>query len=145
VTPFELDDLPSWASDLLEQARVARLALLDDRDRPRALPITFALHAKCVYSAIDRKPKSVAAREVARLRYLKRRPEVAVIVDTYDEDWSALAWVQLLGRAEVVEVDGEEAALAALAEKYPQYRKTPPDGPLIEITPERGICWRARG
>src|SRR5919197_3478283 len=129
MTPFDLEDLPAWANDLLERARVARLALVDDRDRPRALPITYALHASSLYSAIDRKPKSVSGRELARLRYLQRRPEVAVVVDEYDDDWSALAWVQLLGRAGIVEAEGEEAALAALAEKYSQYRHRPPGGP----------------
>ena len=85
---------------MLEAGRVGRLAYLDDRDRPRVLPVTFALHEGEVWSAIDAKPKHSA--EPARVRYLRRRPEASFVVDVYWVDWSALAWVQLIGRVELV-------------------------------------------
>ena len=56
---------------MLERERVARLGLLDADDRPRVLPVTFAVAGEAIYSAIDRKPKR--ASEPARLRYLRRR------------------------------------------------------------------------
>ena len=74
---------------MLRDARVARLAYLDDSDRPRVLPVTFALADGCVWSAIDEKPKRSA--EPARVRYLRRRPEAALAVDVYADDWSQLA------------------------------------------------------
>jgi PPOX class probable F420-dependent enzyme len=133
--------LPEWARELLAAARVARLAFLDDADRPRVLPVTFALAADAVWSAIDEKPKRTA--EPARLRYLERRPEAALVVDVYDDDWTRLAWVQLLGRVDVLPIDSSPEAVAALAAKYEQYVDRTPPGPLLRMTPERALHWRA--
>jgi PPOX class probable F420-dependent enzyme len=139
-----LETLPGWASELLREARVARLGLLDDDDRPRVLPVTFALAAGALWSAIDAKPKR-EGREPARLRYLRRRPPAALTVDRYDEDWSRLAWVQVLGEVEVMEAADCRAALESLASKYDQYRDDPPPGPVLRLTPRRALCWRAAG
>ena len=49
--------MPAWARELLEHARVARLAYADVEDRPRVLPVTFAVAGGAVWSAIDEKPK----------------------------------------------------------------------------------------
>jgi PPOX class probable F420-dependent enzyme len=127
---------------MLEQGRVARLGLVDDSDHPRVLPVTFVLCENELYSAIDRKPKQ-PGREPARIRYLRRRPEAALTVDHYEEDWEALAWVQVLGRAEWIEPGSAPAAFEALCSKYSQYRHEPPPGPLLRLEPERAICWRA--
>jgi PPOX class probable F420-dependent enzyme len=120
---------------------VARLAYLDDNDRPRVLPVTFAVAGDSVWSAIDEKPKRTA--EPARVRYLRRRPEAALLVDLYDDDWTRLAWVQLLGRVEVVPVESSPEATAALAEKYEQYAARTPPGPLLRLNVERALQWRA--
>jgi PPOX class probable F420-dependent enzyme len=133
-----VEDLPTWARDLLAQARVARLALLDEEDLPRVLPVTFALFEGAVWSAIDQKPKRSA--EPARVRRLQRRPEVALLVDRYDDDWSRLAWVELRGP---VSVEPLGPALEALVAKYPQYASERPPGPLLRLAPRRCACWRA--
>jgi PPOX class probable F420-dependent enzyme len=137
-----LTDLEDWARELLARSRVARLGLLDSDDRPRVLPITFAVAEGRIWTAIDSKPKRPGT-EPARLRFLRRRPEVAVTVDRYDDDWSRLAWVQILGRASLHPIDEEPEALTALTERYEQYRAEPPGGPLIAIKPTRVLAWRA--
>ena len=43
MAPGPLDELPDWALELLHGARAARLGFVDDADRPRVLPVTFAL------------------------------------------------------------------------------------------------------
>ena len=129
---------------MLEGARVAHLGLIDDRDRPRVLPVTFALAGGELVSAVDDKPKRVPADEVARLRYLRRRPEASLTVDEYDDDWSRLAWVQLNGRVEISEAGRHPEAVDALRSKYPQYAERPPAGPLLRLSPESVLCWRAR-
>lgn len=134
---------PAWALALLAEARVARLGLLDDAGEPRVLPIAFAIEAGAIWSAIDAKPKRDPGREPARLGYLRRRPAAAVTVDRYDEVWSRLAWVQVLGRAAVVDAAAAEPAMQALAAKYEQYREDRPPGPLIRIEPVRLLRWRA--
>ena len=122
---------------------MGRLAFLDDAGRPRVLPVTYALAGGAVWSAIDQKPKRPG--EPARVRYLRRRPEAALCVDRYEDAWERLAWVQLLGRVEVVPAEEAEPALAALAAKYPQYGESRPPGPLLRVAVERALFWRAAG
>ena len=136
-----LDTLPGWARGLLEECQVGHLALLDDHDRPRVLPVTFAHAENAVWSAVDRKSKR--SPEPARVRFLRRRPEAALCVDRYDDDWSRLAWVQLLGRVELRDAESAPRALEALAERYPRYRDEPPPGPLLRLEVERALHWRA--
>jgi PPOX class probable F420-dependent enzyme len=71
-------------------------------------------------------------------------PDVTILVDHYDEDWSGLWWIRLRGRARVLD-DGDERerALALLAEKYPQYRTEPPDGPVLAVDVTEIRDWRA--
>jgi PPOX class probable F420-dependent enzyme len=133
-----LEELPGWAGELLSSSRVARLALLDERDLPRVLPIVFAVWEGAVWSAIDRKPKRSA--EPARVRRLRRRPHAALLVDRYDDDWSRLAWVELRG---VVSIEPVGPALEALTARYPQYRTEPPPGPLLRLEVHDAVCWRA--
>ena len=130
---------------MLAEAPVGRLGMLDDSDRPRVLPVTFAVFGEALYSAVDEKPKRRPATELARLGFLRRRPEAALLVDHYEEDWSALAWVQILGRVEIVDPSDRREAVAALIAKYAPYRRRPPPGPLIELVPERALSWTAAG
>ena len=140
---MKLEDVPGWAHELLLRERVARLAFVDEEDRPRVLPVTFALAGDAVWSAIDDKPKRT--REPARVRRLRRRPEAALCVDVYSDDWSALAWVQLLGRVEWLAVEQGGGGMEALAAKYGPYAERTPPGPLMRLAVERAYCWRATG
>jgi PPOX class probable F420-dependent enzyme len=146
MRPFaSLDDLEPWAAELLAAARVAHLGLLDDDGRPRVLPVTFAVLSGAVWSAVDDKPKRRPGAELARVRWLRARPAATLTVDRYDDDWTRLAWVQLVGRAEIVEAAARPDVLAALAARYPAYRDRPPPGPLLALRPERVLRWRASG
>jgi PPOX class probable F420-dependent enzyme len=138
-----LEELPGWAGELLATGRVGRLAFLDDEDLPRVLPVTYAVLRDSVWSAIDDKPKRAA--EPARVRYLRRRPEAALCVDRYSDDWSRLAWVQLLGRIDVISAAESSEALEALAARYEPYRERTPPGPLLRLSVERTLSWRAAG
>ena len=135
---MNLEGLPGWALEMFEEARVARLGLLDEEDRPRVLPVTFAPFESALWCAIDRMPKRPG--EPARVRRLRRRPEATLLVDRYDDDWSRLAWVEVRG---LVSVEPLGPALDALAQKYPQYVEEPPQGPLLRLAPQRFACWRA--
>jgi PPOX class probable F420-dependent enzyme len=133
--------LPKWARELLDQARVGRLGLLDDDHQPRVLPVTFALAGGALVTAVDHKRKDVPAERLARLRWLRARPRAALTVDHYEEDWSRLAWVQVLGTTTIL--DHAPEATAALTRRYAQYRDHPPAGPVIELRPERIVWWKA--
>jgi PPOX class probable F420-dependent enzyme len=141
-TDDPLERLEGWERELLEGARVAHLGLVDARDRPRVLPVTFAVAAGSIWSAIDDKPKR-AGIEPARVRYLRRRPHAAVTVDRYDDEWSRLAWIQVLGVVSILELAVAREGIAALGAKYPQYRERQPPGPVLRLDPRRTISWRA--
>ena len=128
---------------MLEDARVARLGYLDADDLPRVLPVTFAAAQGAVWSSVDEKPKRSA--ELARVRWLRRRPEAALTVDRYSDNWGELAWVELLGRVEVLDPADGPAGIDALAEKYEPYRERRPPGPLLRLEVERVLWWRAAG
>jgi PPOX class probable F420-dependent enzyme len=128
----------------LDAARVARLATLDQQQHPHLVPICFALHKNVFYSAIDRKPKRVAPTGLARLRNIKKTPQVALLVDHYEEDWMLLWYVLVRGEAELVSAPAErKRALRSLREKYPQYRgeMLQENAPLLRITPEKITVW----
>ena len=74
------------------------------------------------------------------MRNIEANPNVEVVIDHYEEDWSRLWWVRLLGTARIVE---DERALPLLAQKYEQYRREPPGGPLIAVTIEERREWAA--
>lgn len=107
--------------------RVGRLATIRADGAPSQVPICYAVLAgetPAIASVLDEKPKRVTDRELARVRNIRRDPRVSLLVDRYDEDWSWLAFVQIRGRARIVEPSetGHASAIAALREKYPQYR-----------------------
>jgi PPOX class probable F420-dependent enzyme len=138
-----LEELPLWARELVYSAQVGRLGFVDDEDRPRVLPVTYAVRHGALWSAVDRKPKR--AGEPARVRYLRRRPEAALIIDHYSDDWEKLAWVQVLGPVAMATVAEAPDALAALVAKYEPYAIEAPPGPLLRLEPKRILCWRAAG
>ncbi len=107
---------------------MARLGLLDEEGRPRVLPVTFAVAEGRIWSAVDQKPKRAPGEELARVRFLRRDPRAALTVDRYSDDWEALAWVQVLGTVEIVEIDrpGSGVELESLIAKYEPYRASPP-------------------
>jgi PPOX class probable F420-dependent enzyme len=129
-------------ADVLERfagARVARLATIS-ADGPRLVPVTFAWHRGTAVWAVDRvKPKRPG--KLRRERDLERDPRVALLVDHYAEDWAELWWVELRGTAAVLEGPAAEAALDALAERYPPYRDQRPPGPVVAVTPDRWAWW----
>jgi PPOX class probable F420-dependent enzyme len=113
-------------------ARVARLATIDPDGRPHLVPIVFALEGDTLYSGVDAKPKR--STRLRRIENARQRPDVAVLVDEYHDEWRRLWWVRLRGRARVLD-GGEEAerALALLVAKYEQYRRSPPSGPVLAV------------
>jgi len=137
-----LSDLPEWAGDLLDATPVAHLGLLDEAGRPRVQPITYVRVQGALWSAIDDKPKR---KTPARIKRLQDNPNATITVDRYDDDWTKLAWVQVVGVVAVLDLTGHDEVLQALKDRYPAYRERPPKGPLLRLQPELVIWWRASG
>lgn len=136
-----LSQLPGWALELLTAAPVGHLALLDADGHPRVQPVTFALLSTTLVTAIDAKPKQQGVPK--RVERLENDPRATLTVDRYDDDWTRLAWVQVLAEARVGDLHDE--ARRALEAKYAQYASTALTGPLITLEPLRILCWRASG
>ncbi len=124
-----------------DSQRVAHLATADANGRPHVVPVCFASLDGRIYIAIDEKPKR--SLRLKRLRNIEENPQVALVLDRYDEDWSRLAWVLVQGTAAVLDGGPERAqAIAALRERYPQYRSMAlEERPVIAITVERVSSW----
>ena len=116
---------------------------------PHVIPVCFALDAgeegAAIYIVLDGKPKRAALTRLRRVRNILENPQVSLVVDHYDEDWTKLWYILLTGTAELL--DGEEAdqrrrAIHLLREKYPQYREMDIDeNPVIKIMPVRVVAW----
>jgi PPOX class probable F420-dependent enzyme len=135
---------PPWALALLRDARVGRLATADRAGRPLAVPVCYAFDGARLFSAVDAKPKST--RNLRRLRNIAANPNVSLVVDVWDEDWSRLCWVMVEGRAEVLTTGPDfTRAIDLLVDKYPQYQQLRLDrqqGAVVAVTPERVLAWR---
>ena len=144
--PLRLEELA-----FVRDARVGRMATVDARNRPAVVPFCYAMlgdDSPFVVSALDEKPKRVAAEKLARVRNIEVNPEVCFVVDRYVEDWSRLAFVQVRGRARIVDAggDGHAVAVAALRAKYPQYATMAIElRPVIVIEQLRAVSWRSDG
>lgn len=124
----------------LAAARVGHLATSDSDGRPHLVPFCFALEDDFIYSAVDWKPKSSLA--LRRLENVRQNPLVSVLADHYEEAWERLWWVRVDGVGEVLaEGDAASRGRSLLAEKYPQYRARPPEGPVLRITARRWSHW----
>ncbi len=127
----------------IQTQRVARLVTVDERGRPHVVPIVFVCAADRLYTPIDLKPKTAAPHRLRRVRNIAANPQVQVLLDSYDEDWAKLGYVQLRGRAELLE-DGDEYrhALGLLERKYEQYAHLPLRGrPVIKVVIEDVVSW----
>jgi PPOX class probable F420-dependent enzyme len=133
---------PIVLRERVQTARVARLATIDPDGRPHVVPVVFVVEGETLYSAVDAKPKH--SRTLRRIENARTRPDVTVLVDHYENDWSRLWWVRLRGRARVLdEGDEAERALALLAEKYEQYRREPPGPPVLALDIVEWRGWAA--
>jgi PPOX class probable F420-dependent enzyme len=126
----------------IASARVARLATHHPSGAIDLEPITFALVDETIVTAVDHKPKRT--RRLQRLENIRRNPDVTVLVDHYADDWRALWWVRLRGDAEVHDTVPPDV-VAALSDKYEQYRQQPPAGPAIVVRVHDVLVWNASG
>lgn len=145
---------PEERAFLADQRR-AILATVGTEGRSRLVPVCFVtgerddrLGRPLVYSPIDEKPKaSEDPHNLKRVQDLLVLPEVTLVVDRWDEDWTRLGWLRLYGRGELIEPDtrGHEEharAVAALRVKYPQYESHRLEArPVIRMTIDRARSW----
>lgn len=140
-------EIPAQLARFIDEHRVARLATVDVHGRPFIVPVCYAREETHFFSAIDEKPKRTVPRLLQRLKNIAVNPNVALLIDDYSDDWSRLAYVVIHGTAVILEPDSSPAsahavAVAALRQKYPQYREMRIDAsPAIQIEACRVRSW----
>jgi len=130
----------------LRSARTGHLATANAMGQPHVIPVCFVFDGEAIYTVLDAKPKSTPLRQLRRVRNILANPQVSLVVDHYEEDWSRLRYVLALGVAGLLE-EGEEwaRAIVMLREKYPQYQGMDLDeNPVIKITPVRFVPWSSQ-
>lgn len=138
----------------LVAARRAILATIDSKGRPRALPVCFVVEAHDgggleLLIPLDDKPKSIDDKHgLARVRDIEQHPQISLLVDHWDEDWSRLGWLRLDGHAALLEPDEVSHAFPGVVErlraKYPQYvTHDLESSPMISLNIERAVSWSA--
>ena len=131
---------PAEARARFSAARVARLATIRPAGAPHLVPVTFAVEGDRIYTAVDAKPKRHD--RLVRLDNIQAHPRVCLLVDHWSEDWSDLWWARADGAAHVSPADSH--AVALLRERYEQYQRQPPRGPVVIVDVERWTGWTAR-
>ena len=131
------------ARERLAGERVAHMATVAEDGTPHVVVHTFALMGPdWIVHAVDHKPKTTTA--LKRLANIRANPRVAVLVDHYDDaEWERLWWVRADGEAHIFEPGDDLWAepVRLLAERYPQYREHPPEGPVIAVEVRRWSGW----
>ncbi len=133
----------------IKKLPVARLATADAKGRPSVVPVCFVLVDGYFYTPIDEKRKSVSWGRLKRLLNIEVNPSVSLVIDHYEDDWTALGYVLVRGVAETIAPRGRyakehAAVIARLRSRYPQYRNAHIDQkPLIKISPESVTLWTA--
>ncbi|HTC86488.1 MAG TPA: pyridoxamine 5'-phosphate oxidase family protein [Candidatus Acidoferrum sp.] len=142
--------------DLVIEARRGVLVTVGPDDLPRPVPFCYVARVDptgrlVMHTPIDEKPKrSDDPLTLARVRDIARRPEIVVLVDRWDEDWTRLAWVRLQGVATVLPAGDagtnteRAAAIDDLRLKHSQYATHAlEERPLIRIVIDSWSGWSA--
>ncbi len=118
---------------LLDSVKVARLALINRKNLPEAIPIVFGRHEDFLFSPVDGKPKRSS--NLARIKNIKANSSTMLLLDYYSENWEELWWVRLVCESEVVSdpphTDSYQTVLKA---KYEQYQVTQLSNEVDECT-----------
>jgi PPOX class probable F420-dependent enzyme len=127
---------------MFAESPVAMLATVGADGAPHLVPVVFAVHGDVVYTAVDAKRKST--HRLRRLANIEGNPQVTMLVDHYDGDWTQLWWVRADGVA-AIHYSGEEMATGyfLLRRKYPQYQRIALDGPVVTVEVRRWASWQA--
>jgi PPOX class probable F420-dependent enzyme len=136
---------------IIDKARVARLATIDSECKPHLIPVVFVFGNDCYYIPIDEKTKQSRPEKLKRAKNIQQNPNVALLIDEYNEDWTKLYFIMIQGKASIIggkelEQQNEllllEKAHKLLSDKYLQYQKIGIGDFVIMIIPQKVITWK---
>src|SRR5919107_265171 len=112
--------------DFIQRARVARLATVSSGFKPHLVPTVFVFDGNHFFIPVDEKRKKAKPEKLKRIRNIHYNPNVALLIDQDDEDWTKLAFVMIQGKASVASKrEGNiqvREAYKKLMTKYIQYQ-----------------------
>ena len=142
---------------IINRARVARLSSIDHEQMPHIVPVVFAFDGHCYYIPLDKKRKKTETIEkLKRVRNIQHNPNVALLIDEYNEDWSKLVFVMIQGKGYLIgkeekgngnnKYDNKDSLLKEIHkliyQKYPQYKNIGIGQYCIAIQPQKIIFWK---
>ena len=135
--------------EIVEKARVARLATVDSECKPHLIPVVFVFDNNCYFIPIDEKHKRSTPEKLRRTKNIRQNSNVVLLIDEYNEDWTKLYFIAIQGNAIIIggkTLDQNEKVLLEkvhrlLYKKYLQYRKIGVGGYVIMIDPKKVISW----
>jgi len=141
----------TYFKTIIDKARVARLATVDTEFKPHLIPVVFVFDNGRYFIPIDEKTKRSRPEKLKRAKNIQQNPNVALLVDEYNEDWTKLFFIMIQGKACIIggkELEQQndllllEKAQKLLSDKYLQYQKTGIGEYVIMIIPEKVITWK---
>ena len=129
----------------VQTQRVGRLATADAAGNPHVIPVCYAFDGTRFYIPLDEKPKRVSESKLRRVRNIVARPQVALVIDQYSDDWTQLCYLLIHGHAALIPPETtyiHSQALLLLRERYQQYQSMALEKySVIAITPAEVISW----
>lgn len=147
----------AFVQTIAKKARVARLSTIDIENMPHTVPVVFAFIGHHYYIPLDRKRKTQPVEKLKRVRNIQHNPNVALLIDEYDDDWSKLVFVMIQGKACLIGKEEDKGNMnnnnrnnnsvlkeihKVLYQKYPQYKEVGIGEYCIKIQPQKTITWK---
>jgi PPOX class probable F420-dependent enzyme len=142
----------TYLKTIINKARVARLATVDLECKPHLVPVVFVFDNDndCYFIPIDAKTKRSRPENLKRVRNILENPNIALLIDEYNEDWTKLYYIMIQGKASLLggekleqnEMPLLEKAHKLLCNKYPLYQKISIGEYVIMILPQKVIAWK---
>jgi len=128
---------------LIKEAKVARLATVDQKLHPYVVPVVFVFYENSFFIPLDEKTKTVNSRNLKRVKNIEKNPNVTLLIDKYQNNWKKLFFLMIHGKAKMI--DGNSKLMdkihKLLISKYPQYKKIGIGNSCITINPTKVTFW----
>jgi PPOX class probable F420-dependent enzyme len=145
----------TYLKTTINKSRIGRLATVDLECKPHVIPVVFVFDndRNCYFIPIDEKTKRSRPENLKRIKNIQENPNVALLLDEYNEDWTKLYFIMIRGKGSILggkkleqnEMPLLEKAHKLLRNKYPQYQKISVGKYLIMIMPQKVIAWKNNG
>jgi PPOX class probable F420-dependent enzyme len=145
----------TYLKTTINKSRIGRLATVDLECKPHVIPVVFVFDndRNCYFIPIDEKTKRSRPENLKRVKNIQENPNVALLLDEYNEDWTKLYFIMIRGKGSILggkkleqnEMRLLEKAHKLLCDKYPQYQKIGIGKYLIKIMPQKVVVWNNDG